>query len=257
MAFPEAPRVLYHKNPLVAVVLQLRFPTILRIDTEMPAVFQERIRSQYPVFEQTPAVNVIQAPASSIPVNVQFNFGGRVNSFSSADGMWTVSLTRDFLSIATNRYKRWEDFKAHFVEPLQAFVETYSPYNFSRVGLRYQDVIRRSTLGLDDVAWSHLLRPHIAGSLSSVDIEANIATTFTQISVRLSEESQVQINHGFVLPPEASEICYLIDSDFFTNNITEPNHVTEKLDAFNKQSRHLFKWCISEKLHAAMEPQSF
>lgn len=255
MAFPEVPRVLYHKNPLVAVVLQLKFPTILRIDTELPAEFQDRVRAHYPIFEQTPAMKVVQPSSSSVPINVQFSIGGKVNNFVSADRRWTVSLTRDFLSITTNHYERWEDFKLHVKEPLQAFVDIYSPFNFSRVGLRYQDVIRRSALGLNNILWSSLLQPPIAGALSSANIELDVATTLAQISVHLDEASYVQINHGFVLQPETNEMCYLIDSDFSTTNATEPNHVTETLDAFNKQSRNLFKWCIKEQLHTAMEPQ--
>lgn len=259
MAFPEAPRVLYQKNPLVAVVLQLRFPTILRIDTEIPVAFQERIRNHYPIFQQQPAVNIVQPSTSPVPVNVQFDIRSKAYNFMSADKTWIVSLTRDALSITASQYVRWEDFKAHFDAPLRAFIEIYSPYNFSRIGLRYQDVIKRSVLGLGTVAWSELLKPHIAGVLSSPEIEADVVTNFTQISVSLGKNGQVQINHGFVVGPGATESYYLIDSDFYTNGVTETDHVgvTAALDMFNEQSRYLFRWCITERLHKAMEPQSF
>lgn len=45
MLFPPTQRVIYHKNPLVEVVCQLRFPTILKIDAEIPVAFQEAVRS--------------------------------------------------------------------------------------------------------------------------------------------------------------------------------------------------------------------
>ncbi len=54
MPFPEVQRVIYRKNPLEQVICQFRFPAILRIDTETPADFQERIRNDFPQFaEQT------------------------------------------------------------------------------------------------------------------------------------------------------------------------------------------------------------
>src|SRR6266852_706318 len=46
--FPEFTRVIYQRNPLVEVVCQLRFSPILRIDTDPPAEFQDRIRSAFP-----------------------------------------------------------------------------------------------------------------------------------------------------------------------------------------------------------------
>jgi uncharacterized protein (TIGR04255 family) len=54
MAFPEAPRVIYEKNPLDEVLCQLRFPTVLKIDAEPPAAFQELIRADYPFYERKP-----------------------------------------------------------------------------------------------------------------------------------------------------------------------------------------------------------
>ena len=48
MPFPEAKRIIYRKNPLDQVICQLRFPPILKIDAEVPAKFQDRIRGDFP-----------------------------------------------------------------------------------------------------------------------------------------------------------------------------------------------------------------
>ena len=63
MDFPESDRVIYRKNPLAEVAVQLRFPTILKIDSESPAAFQDIIRSDYPRYSQAP-VN------ASLPPNI-------------------------------------------------------------------------------------------------------------------------------------------------------------------------------------------
>lgn len=59
--FPVAPRVVYDKSPLVEVVCQLRFPTVLRIEAEVPSAFQEAVRSRFPLFDRQ---------ASSVPHKV-------------------------------------------------------------------------------------------------------------------------------------------------------------------------------------------
>jgi len=50
LRIPESPRVIYASNPLVDVICQVRFPRILRIDSELPVAFQEAIRDQFPLF---------------------------------------------------------------------------------------------------------------------------------------------------------------------------------------------------------------
>ena len=52
MPFPDSERVIYQRNPLLEVICQLRFPSILRIDSEAPAVFQERVRKEYPMYQE-------------------------------------------------------------------------------------------------------------------------------------------------------------------------------------------------------------
>ena len=51
MNLPEYERVIYERNPLIQVVCQLRFPTILKIAHQEPVEFQDEIRFQYPLFE--------------------------------------------------------------------------------------------------------------------------------------------------------------------------------------------------------------
>jgi len=53
--FPESERVIYEKAPLVQVICQLRFPQILRIESQLPVEFQERIRDAFPILEKTTA----------------------------------------------------------------------------------------------------------------------------------------------------------------------------------------------------------
>lgn len=261
--FPDSPRVVYDKNPLFEVLCQLRFPQILRIESEIPAAFQEKIRKEFPFFRERVASSAIpelppgmpDAVVKAIQAAAAGPLGPKAYEFLTADKVWTVSLTRGFLAIKTTKYIRWEEFKAYMTRPLQALTEIYAPAFFTRIGLRYQDLIQRSKLGLDRAAWSALLTPAVAGELASPELAGTVEEAFTQVLVRLpSESGQVRIRHGLVQVAGSDEECYLIDSDFYREGKVATNDASGILDSFNPQCRRLFRWCITDQLHQAMEP---
>ena len=261
MSFPGSERVIYRKNPLVQVICQLRFPAILRIDSDLPAEFQERIRGQYPIFREKPtgSGSIPQEIVQQLPpaiVNSMIGEGNKAYEFATDDDLWIVSLTRDFLALTSNQYVRWEQFKEHLQKPLTGLIEIYMPAFFSRIGLRYQNVIHRSDLGLGDATWAELLNPHIAGELAATDV-GGLGGTIQDVTrvtlIQLGEYDQVRVQHGLVTD-DSGETSYLIDNDFFTNERTEVPGGIARLDHFNGENRKLFQWCITKRLHTAMEP---
>jgi uncharacterized protein (TIGR04255 family) len=258
--FPGSDRVVYKKNPLVQVVCQLSFPSILRVDVEPPARFQERIRSDFPIFWDksserggfpsdlpSPIANIIWSSGRPRPQSAY--------DFVSADRVWTVGLTREFLSLSTSDYRRWEDFATRLQGPLQSLIAEYAPAWFGRIGLRYQNLIHRSNLGLSNEPWSSLLQPHLSGILSATNLQATVAATVTQTTIKFDDQAgYVNIRHGLVQPARGDEIAYLIDNDFFTDKQTRTEDVSRILSFFNHQSGRLFRWCITPRLHEAMGP---
>jgi uncharacterized protein (TIGR04255 family) len=264
MPIPESPRVLYKKNPLEEVVCQFRFPTILRIETDVPSSFQEALRFEYPIYSRRVTQQYIlpnaisesvQAPVPAIVISTN-------HEFASEDGNWIVTLNKDFLALTARRYERWEEFEEKLSQALAALIKDYVPTSFVRVGLRYKDVIDRTLLGLDGVRWSELLNPPIAGELGSpVFKEEEIAMSVRQLVIDLGWQSaKVQIRHGLGTSDTSrrasrEEICYVVDSDFYIGGKTEVNDGKEKLRRLNRQAGHFFRWCITSRLHDAMEPQ--
>jgi uncharacterized protein (TIGR04255 family) len=246
------------------VICQLRFPPILRIEAEPPASFQERIRLEYPLLQDKTPETGIELPPDIPPVVAEMLRTAmskrklRIGyDFISADEKWKVALTTDFIALTTARYGRWEEFRPHIDPPLKALIEVYAPAFFTRIGLRYRDLIRRSQLGLSNSAWSSLLRPHISGVLASPELAGAEVETFNQVLIKFPHNrGQVQIRHGLVQAVDNNEECYLIDSDFYTDKRTGINDVDDILSYFNRQSGRLFRWCIEERLHQAMEPDT-
>src|SRR5690242_15423151 len=149
--FPNSPRVVYEHAPLLSVVCQLRFPSLLRIESEPPVDFQERIRDNFPQYERGQA----GLPAGvTLPPDVMRligqKLGGSGYHFSKENGSARVTLTPDFLALETSRYTEWKNFRADLEGPLRALVDVYRPSFFSRIGLRYQNAIDRAVIGLSD-----------------------------------------------------------------------------------------------------------
>jgi uncharacterized protein (TIGR04255 family) len=260
MQFPEYDRVIYDKNPLAAVICQLRFPTILSIEQKPPADFQERIRQDYPVYREKRGgelAHLVQSfEGSNLPFDLPSFFGGvKIHEFWTEEETWSVSLTKDYLSLSTTRYERWEDFRLRLEKLFLILLDVYQVPYFTRVGLRYQDILRRNMIGLDNIHWSELIKSPIAGLLAIPDIESSVGEYTVQTLIGLDEpHSQVRMWYGFAQVPDSKEICFVVDSDFFKDDKTEKDNALTILDNYHQQAGRLFRWCITDTLHAAMHP---
>lgn len=259
MNLPESERVIYKRNPLVEVVCQLRFPPILKISHQEPVEFQDEIRSSYPLFETTTA----QIPSDILQIVQQLGLplqSDTAYTFKSEDQRWKLSITRDFIALTTSSYERYEQFKQRLEEALEVFERIYKPSFYTRIGLRYQDLIIRSKLELEDKNWSQLIAKHIASELYDPELSSSIQTIIKNIVLQ-TKNGQINWNHGLVTvkgtQDDNNEIAYLFDADFYIEQKIEGNeYVWNVLNQFNQSAGRLFRWSITDTLHNAMQPQS-
>jgi uncharacterized protein (TIGR04255 family) len=146
MPLPETQREVYRTNPLAEVAVQLQFPTILRIDAESPAQFQDVIRGDYPNYRRELGADELPPGIPSQIRNLIQGMGaaaGPMRHVFEAQGReWSVALSRDTLLLRTIAYARWEEFRGRLERVRAAFEQIYRPASYSRVGLRYVDIIR-------------------------------------------------------------------------------------------------------------------
>jgi len=264
MLFPESERVLYKKNPLVEVICQFRFPTILRIREGHLANFQDMIRKDYPGYsEQEPSFGVPpQIPKELATVIEQMTIpmppGLISHRFSTKDSKRFISLRDGSMALAERKYERWESFRKEIVKAESALKRVYEPALYSRVGLRYRDIISRRSLGLTKVGWQDLLKPHIIAELGDKDISGAILRIQTRVIIKIHDipNGQVVLNHGLITPNGSDEQCYLIDADFSVERKEGVDEPFEILGGFNRMAGRLFRWAITERLHNAMEPRA-
>ena len=264
MLFPESERVLYEKNPLVEVVCQFRFPTILRIREGQLSDFQVRIQQDYPIYsEREPSLAVPpQVPKELVAILEQIKMpipaGLLTHRFHSKDSLRFISLSDEFMALASKKYDRWESFKEEVVKAESVLKEVYNPTFYSRIGLRYRDMISRRELKLTNVGWQELLKPYIIAELGDTDVSDAIARIQTRTVIKISEipDGQITLIHGLTKPPESDEECYMIDADFSVERKEGVDEPFEILERFNRLAGRLFRWSITERLHSAMEPRA-
>ncbi len=257
MKFPESQRVTYSRNPLVEVICQLRFPKILRIETEAPVNFQEAIRAEYPTLNSTRA---IELPLIFNPqVNSPSVVGGQglTYEFLDKEEKWKLVLSSDFLALSTLSYKDWQDFRTRLSNAINLLVKCYSPSHFTRVGLRYQDLIIRSELELIDHPWRSLLQPPILGTFVADNLpEQDFLEALSVFACRLDySDAILRVRYGLARKGESEELGYLIDADFYTEKNTEISDATRSLDQFNREAGNFFRWCIKRELQQALNPK--
>jgi uncharacterized protein (TIGR04255 family) len=255
MNLPEFERVIYNRNPLVEVVCQLRFPPILKISHQEPVEFQDKVRHQYPLFE-TSQLQITPELLKQFGLTLQHEIA---YNFKSEDKRWNLSITKDFIALTTSSYERFEQFKRRLREAVEIFASIYYPSFYTRVGLRYQDLIIRSRLNLEDQSWSNLISKKFSPELHDEDLAPSIETLMKNISFK-DKDGNITLNHGLVSINDQinniNEIAYLFDADFYTEQKTELNGVWNVLNKFNKSAGKLFRWSITDTLHSALQPQS-
>ena len=261
MPFPQGERVIYNKNPLTKVICQLRYPPILRIDSEIPSNFQDEIREAFPLYnekvelQQETAMGLKSQFHPELLKQLTKTSVNKNHEFSSEDGIWKINLVRTFLSISTSRYIRWEEFIKMFRPSINALLEIYKPPFFTRAGLRYVDIFDRSKLNLEGCDWTELLNPQFIGLLST-EIGPNIkhCENIYEISL-IDNQSMLRIATSFVQNAQSKEQCYMVDSDFYLPSRVKPEDLMDKLGFLHERATRLIRWIITDKLHYAMEPE--
>jgi len=263
MLFSDRSRTIYKNAPVHEVICQLRFPTILSINSTEPADFQETIRDAFPQYRRqqqaqpprivgagTPNVRVEQQPALT-------NY-----TFLSADNQWKLNLTREFISLSTIRYSGWEEFARHLAKPLASFINLYHPAYFQRVGLRYVNIFSRAKLGLEDTPWSELIAPAYAGPLQEPDVaESALLGSNLDFTVKLDSSSHAKIRAGLnqvksAVPgaPADPEMKFIFDMDLFMGGNTPCTLSAAALETLHGHATRIFEGAITDTLRAAMGP---
>lgn len=258
MLFAQYERYQYARPPLVEVICQLRFPTILAIGAQEPAAFQEAVRRDFPQYaarqEQLPPKVVKKGNATALePQKPITNY-----HFISEDGRWKINLTQNFIALSTLTYQRWEDFAIRLDQALAQFIQIYQPAYFERIGLRYVNAVSRKALGLEDQLWDDLIQSQYIGILGEPDVEeSEIAKCSLEVDTPLVGGYRMKLRTGPGLVGGGKtdkEVKFVLDADFSTAGKMTAEAVPEKLERMHRFAVCFFQGAITKELHEAMGP---
>ena len=253
-------RCIYRNNMLGEVICQLRFPEILSIETDLPARFQDAIRSIFPVYsvrKEAPPPKVTGQPGA---MQVQQQNPTNNYQFSTPDGVWRVNLTSKFISLACSRYTRWEEFANMLDRPLVALIQIYKPAYFERIGLRYINFVSRQKLNMPDAMFRDLIEAHYLGILGMDNVtEQTVARCSVDSEQVLRDGCHIKIHAGpgkvTIAGKQDQEVKFVFDQDLFLlSKVTVPQSAGA-LEALHNHSFGIFRNTITDTLHDAMEPE--
>lgn len=246
LALPDQPRRLYEENPLRLVVCQLRFPVLHRF--EEPGVlarFQEVLGDRYPrsVPEQQIALTVTPSgPASSQPASRYWRFRGL------EDG-WSVAIGRDFVSLETDAYQRYEELRERAAEMLDAVLAVGVTIR-ERLGLRYVDEIRHPDAKRPG-DWRELIEERLLGLVGGEELGEDVIQCLQDIRLR-EQNGTLTIRHGYVGPEAAGSESpfYLLDVDYSEERSMPllADQVLQQIDDYHRTVHNLFETAITQRL---------
>ena len=263
MLFSDRPRSRYENAPAHEVICQLRFPTILTINSVEPADFQEAIRAEFPQYARRqdvtpPKVTGLGGPNPKVeqqPPVTNYHF-------LSADGKWKLNLTENFIALSTLRYPGWPEFARMLDKPLASFIRIYKPAYFQRVGLRYVNLISRQRLGLEGTPWTELIAPAYTGPLQEEDVaEDSVLNCGCDLLLKLDSSCQAKIHAGpgrlKAAPnaPQDPEVKFVFDMDLSMGGQLSCTLSAGALETLHAHATEIFEGAVTDTLRNAMDPQ--
>lgn len=117
-------------------------------------------------------------------MGIKFDVGGIVPdkkeswNFANKDNTINISLTTEAITIETSEYSSYENFSKDISNVLEVLQSTANPAFYERIGLRYVNLVRKTSEG-----FSHYLQNSILG-FSTNDLSKNFASSQSVTSVK-------------------------------------------------------------------------
>jgi len=248
--FPKYDDVPLANSPLEEVVCQVRFPPILRIGSEEPSAFQERVRRRFPLLQQQQGVQ-IQIPGLGTPIDATAQVQPKIYRFASDTEETVLSLSLDFLALMTKHYTHWRDFAEDLKLAQEALHTVYEPLYATRIGLRYIDRFTFENTGCSttDELFS-LFRSEITVLLNS-DVWSEPLGYNSQLLLADGDAKlRLQTKYG----KENNEAYIILDFDYYEEGKLPIENLSERCEHYHEVIYNAFRWCLSEGSITIFQP---
>ena len=250
---PVPPTVPLSNTPLTGALIQIAFPEVLSIARlEYIAVFQERIRTDYPLHRQERNL-VLQLAADGARPTELPNW-----RFFDVEKQWRLSLTTSFVALETRAYTSREDIIQRTVSVARALSETINPNFMTRIGVRYVDRVH----GVHLERLAQFVRPEILGIYHHTHRE-NIRQTFGEMLAHTDAGSMTS-RWGFMPPNQTHEPdlmppietpSWFLDTDVYQTFARPEAFAARDIEIhatkLATRAYGFFRWVVNDKFLAA------
>lgn len=245
--------VILRKSPLVRVVAQVRFSSVLRIETrEAVTLFQDKVRAAYPLFDQVTAQQLQFDLSSGIPGIPSLRpVATSVWRFSNADRSMLLSLTSEMVTLEAKAYRGRSDFVPRWSEILTCLEQVFQPALALRAGIRYVNRLDKASLE----RLSDWVTPNLVG-VALPEIRGYVTQAFSEASIKVVE-GDLQLRWG-ILPANVTTDPGLLDPipdtswilDLDVSSLVQKPFDAAALSAefgtLAKRAYAVFRWAVTD-----------
>jgi len=225
----------YGANFIRLAVCELRFPTLFEIEADRPpAAFARALRKTYPNHERAKNVNVNPAGLEQATAHI----------FHSKKNRWQVTLRASALSIETSSYDKYAEFEERVQFVIDAAKSTIDSDFFTRVGLRYINVIPYQMTEISEWVNSALVAPLGAGTFGDVDECWQQVRGTTDIG---GYSFRHGVNANRSAPAAGAPSEYVLDFDFFCEDV-QVSDALEIVSQLHEREYAMFDWTLGPKM---------
>lgn len=238
----------FARNPLVAVVAQVRFHPILQVGPRV-AEYQDRVRSNFPAYEVRRAQNIQFAPSGGVQVTAEDQ-----HVFTNPREQTSLFLSTTALALESRLHRDRAVFQELMSTALASFLDLFRAFSATRLGLRYVNAISPKRIEAD------LARPVSIESLLTEPFRSPPGSVTAGDDTRYSGEVVSAVrDQGFLAlrfahgsPVFGGPPIYQIDLDRYLEGDVAPGDVTPLMRNFSDDIYTVFRSAAGPDLVAWM-----
>lgn len=242
----------FQRNPLAAVIVQLRFDPILKIATGVPD-FQDKIRSRFSLYEERD-VKVVEVEAPS--VSAVRTRRVKEHRFRTRGEPTTVVLGDQGVSLEYLAHQHRDVLLPDVKLVTDSLSSTFQDVSPTRLGLRYVNVVDRDRVAADagsPAEWSDLIEP------SFLQMPAALADLAgTRFANEITSEMPVgamTLRYG-LLPASEDRLGFRLDIDRYHQESFDMADVEALVRAFADDIFQVFMAAAGPSLVDWMEEEA-
>ena len=177
--------------------------------------------------------------------------------FQGVDDGWSVAIARDFVSLETTAYEKYEELRERLAEVLDATLALGIKLR-ERLGLRYVDEIRHPDAKKPG-DWRRFINEKLLGMVGGDELGDDVIQALQDIRLR-EDDGTLAIRHGYLgVEVAAGEPFYLLDLDYYDGRPRplQAEQLLSQLDDYHHAMHNVWETAITDALreHLAIKEE--